>query len=203
MEIKTVKTIELKPAKYNPRKDLKQGDPEYEQLKRSIQEFGYVEPIVINKDRTVIGGHQRLKVLMDLGESSVQVVVVDLDKTAEKALNVALNKIKGDWDMEQLAIVLEELKEEDFDISLTGFDATEPDLGSIEDPSEHWNGMPEFDQQEQMGVKSVIVHFNTWEDVNEFSSLVGTKVNEKTKYIWFPRQQNADLKDLQYHSQVE
>ena len=65
MEFKKVFISELKPAKYNPRKDLQPNDPEYQQIKRSIEEFGYVDPVIINSDNTVIGGHQRLKVLKE------------------------------------------------------------------------------------------------------------------------------------------
>ena len=75
---------ELNPAKYNPRKELRPGDGEYEALKRSVTTFGYVDPIIINADGTVIGGHQRLNVLIDLGYSEVDVAVVDLSKADEK-----------------------------------------------------------------------------------------------------------------------
>ena len=87
-----------KTAKYNPRKDLKPGDEEYQKIKRSIEEFGFVSPLVVNKDMTVIGGHQRLKVLIEMGYKEVECIVVDLEKTKEKALNIALNQIRGEWD---------------------------------------------------------------------------------------------------------
>jgi ParB-like chromosome segregation protein Spo0J len=93
---------DLIPAKYNPRKDLKPGDKEYEKIKNSITEFGYVDPIIINSDNTIIGGHQRLKVLRDLGYTEVDCVVIEIDKTKEKALNIALNKISGEWNVELL-----------------------------------------------------------------------------------------------------
>ena len=82
---------QLKPAAYNPRKQLKPGDKEYEKIKKSIQEFGYVEPIIVNYDMTVIGGHQRLTVLKNLGYEEVQCVVVHIeDEHKVKALNIAL-----------------------------------------------------------------------------------------------------------------
>ena len=104
MDIQKIPAARLNPAAYNPRKDLKPGDREYEKLKRSIVEFGYVEPVIWNR-RTgnVVGGHQRLKVLVDMGQTEIDCVVVDLDLRREKALNVALNKIQGDWDEEKLA----------------------------------------------------------------------------------------------------
>jgi site-specific DNA-methyltransferase (adenine-specific) len=131
MNFKKVLISELKPAAYNPRKNLSDKDPEYQRIKRSIEEFGYVDPVIVNADYTVIGGHQRLKVLKEMGEASIDVVVVDLPKNQEKALNVALNKISGDWDFSQLSIVLSELKEADFDISITGF--SEDELKKIDE----------------------------------------------------------------------
>ena len=110
MQIEKHAVEELKAAEYNPRKDLKPGDPEYEKLKRSIQEFGYVEPVIWNR-RTgrVVGGHQRLKVMKDLGYTEVDCVVVDLEEPQEKALNIALNKISGEWDTTLLADLLRDL----------------------------------------------------------------------------------------------
>lgn len=118
---------DLIPAKYNPRKDLKPGDKEYEKIKNSITEFGYVDPIIINSDNTIIGGHQRLKVLRDLGYTEVDCVVIEIDKTKEKALNIALNKISGEWNVELLKDLIDDLKESNFDIEFTGFDPPELD----------------------------------------------------------------------------
>lgn len=126
MEIQKVSIDKLKLAKYNPRKNLKPGDPEYEKLKRSIQEFGYIEPIIWNK-RTgnVIGGHQRLKILRELGEKEPECVIVDMDEIQEKALNIALNKISGQWDVPMLKDLLQELDTGAFDMAITGFDVQE------------------------------------------------------------------------------
>ncbi len=63
MEFKKLKINALIPASYNPRKKLKPGDAEYEKIKNSITEFGYVDPIIVNSDMTIIGGHQRWSVL--------------------------------------------------------------------------------------------------------------------------------------------
>ena len=128
MLIEKMKTENLLPADYNPRKDLKPGDEEYEKLKRSIEQFGYVEPVIWNRTTgRVVGGHQRLKVLIDMGVNEVDCVVVEMDENKEKALNVALNKISGEWDKDKLALLISDLQAEDFDVSLTGFDAAEID----------------------------------------------------------------------------
>lgn len=128
MRIEKKKVTDLIPADYNPRKDLKPGDKEYEKLKRSIHEFGYVDPLIWNQQTgRLIGGHQRLKVLKDMGIEDVDVVIVDMNEEKEKALNVALNKISGDWDKDKLMLLITDLQGEDFDVSLTGFDPEELD----------------------------------------------------------------------------
>lgn len=116
---------ELKYANYNPRKKLKPEDKEYQKIKKSIEEFGYVEPIIINKDNTIIGGHQRITVLKDLGYEEVDVIQIDIDKTKEKALNIALNKITGEWDYAMLGDLLLDLDEQNYDLEITGFDLDE------------------------------------------------------------------------------
>lgn len=128
MIIEKKNTADLLPADYNPRKDLKPGDAEYEKLKRSIEQFGYVEPVIWNKTTgRVVGGHQRLKVLIDMGMTEVDCVVVEMSEEKEKALNVALNKISGDWDKDKLALLIADLQGADFDVSLTGFEPAELD----------------------------------------------------------------------------
>jgi hypothetical protein len=92
LEFIKLKIDQLVHAEYNLRKDLKAGDPEFEKIRRCINEFGYVEPIIRNCDYTIVGGHQRHKVLKALGYDEVDCVIIDVDKTKEKALNIALNK---------------------------------------------------------------------------------------------------------------
>lgn len=126
MQWQTLPIDTLRPASYNPRKKLKAGDKEYEKIKASIQEFGYVEPIIVNFDMTVIGGHQRLTVLKDLGYTEVQCVVLHIeDENKVKALNIALNKITGAWNEQLLADLLVDLQSVDFNIDLTGFEPPE------------------------------------------------------------------------------
>lgn len=129
LNMKRVPISSLNPAPYNPRKNLKPGDPEYENLKRSINEFGLVEPIVWNqRTGNVVGGHQRLKILIERGDTETDVSIVDLPLEKERALNIALNKITGDWDLPMLKNLLQEMDTGAIDMQLTGF--TE---GEIED----------------------------------------------------------------------
>ena len=129
MQFQKLPIDQIKEADYNPRKKLNPKDKEYQEIKRSIEEFGYVQPLIVNKDYTIIGGHQRLTVLKDLGFKEIDVVMVDVDKTQEKALNIALNKITGRWDSKLLSGLLNDLNSNSFDLSLTGFQPNVLTLG--------------------------------------------------------------------------
>lgn len=131
MKIQKIKLSRINPAAYNPRKDLRPEDPEYKRLLKSMDEYGCVEPLVWNsRTGNLVGGHQRLKILLAKGVQESHVSVVDLPLEKEKALNIALNKISGDWDNEKLNALLEDLlKVDDFDVELTGFDL--PDIENI------------------------------------------------------------------------
>src|SRR5450830_1781389 len=126
MEIKKIPISQINPAKYNPRIDLKHGDIEYEKIKKSIDEFDLVEPLVWNKQTgNLVAGHQRLKILKDQGITEIEVSVVDLPEAKEKALNIALNKVDGAWDFPKLKDLLQEIDIGPYDVSFTGFDEQE------------------------------------------------------------------------------
>ena len=110
MKIELIKINKLKPAEYNPRQITTK---QYNDLKESIRQFDLVDPIIVNKDMTVIGGHQRLKVCKDLNYKDVDCVILDLSKEEERELNIRLNKSGGEWDMDMLAneFEIEELKD--------------------------------------------------------------------------------------------
>lgn len=129
MNIQRIPAEKLKPAKYNPRKDLKPGDPAYEKIRRSIHDFGYVEPVIWNEvTGNIVGGHQRYKILVSEGATEIDCVVVHIENVQdEKALNVALNKAVGEWEPMALADLLTDLQQSGYDLGATGFDAAEID----------------------------------------------------------------------------
>jgi DNA modification methylase len=127
MNLRTVPLHQINPAPYNPRTDYGPGDAAYEMLAKSMDRFACVQPPVWN-ERTgnLVGGHLRCKILRAQGHADALVVVVDLSLDEEKALNVALNKITGDWDLSKLGTLLDEIiKLDHLDIELTGFDLPE------------------------------------------------------------------------------
>ena len=128
MKIISKRIADMERATYNPRVELRPGDEEYEALKKSLQRFGLVEPIVWNeRTNRVVGGHQRLAVEEDLGHDEVDVSVVNLDELKEKELNIALNKTGGRWDNEKLGALFEDLGDQ---ATETGF--TLPEIEEVQ-----------------------------------------------------------------------
>jgi len=124
LTIKQVAVAQLRHSPYNPRH---MSEAEMQKLVRSIEKFGFIEPVVVRKaDNAVIGGHQRLEAAKALGIETVPVVYVDVTEEEAKALNLALNRIQGEWDLPKLGELLEELRDlPDLDETLSGFDDRE------------------------------------------------------------------------------
>jgi DNA modification methylase len=129
MNIKKIPVAKMQPATYNPRKDLKPGDVAYEKIKRSLNDFGYVDPVIWNEATgNIVGGHQRYKVLVSEGATEIDCVVVHIENpNDEKALNIALNKAVGEWEPKALADLLTDLQQNGYDLGATAFDAAEID----------------------------------------------------------------------------
>ena len=135
MKIEQIKASKLKPATYNPRQI---STKQYKDLKNSITKFGLVDPIIVNKDFTVIGGHQRLKVLNEMQTDTIPCVVLDLSKEKERELNVRLNKNTGDFDIDILAneFDIDELvdwgfKHIDLDVNIDKIEEEDKDYATI------------------------------------------------------------------------
>ena len=203
MQVKKKKLTDLIPADYNPRKDLQPGDAEYEKLKRSIETFGYVEPIIWNKQTgRIVGGHQRLKVMQDLGYQEIECVIIDIDESKEKALNVALNKISGSWDEDKLMSLITDLEGSDFDVSLTGFDIAELDelfKDSLTDGIEDDN----FDVKEELKKPAMSKLGDVW-TLGKHRLLVGdsTKI-ESYERLMKDKQANLVVTDPPYNVDYE
>lgn len=202
MEIKELPLKELKPAAYNPRKKLKKGDKEYEKIKQSLLKFGYVDPIIVNEDLTVIGGHQRLTVLKDLDYETAKCVIVKLSKEDEKALNIALNKITGQWDDALLADLLLDLQESDFNLDLTGFEPPEIDniLSNIHDKE---LSEDEFDVEEELKKPTVSRRGDIWQ-LGKHRVICGDSTKSETyDQLLGDKKANLVVTDPPYNVDVE
>ena len=119
----TKKISELQPASYNPRKISSDA---LGRLTKSLSELGNLQPITWNaKTGNIVGGHQRLKCYSALQKEEVEVWAVWLDEAQEKAANIALNKLSGEFDLPALKDILEEIDTGEIDLDITGFGADE------------------------------------------------------------------------------
>lgn len=142
MDTKMMKIADLKAAEYNPRKI---SDVELEKLKESIRQYGVVEPVVVNthegRENVIVGGHQTVRACEQVDVHEVPCVMVSLDPTRERLLNLGLNKIKGKWENGLLSELMVSLNEEGAELGLSGFDETEiarlvGDYGSRQDEAD-------------------------------------------------------------------
>lgn len=123
LNIQWVELSKMNPAPYNPRVDLQPGDPDYERIRMSLHEFGYLDPLIWNEcTGNIVSGHQRYKILQADGEEKVQCNVVHIENLDdERALNVALNEANGDWEQAALVALLKQIEEAKGTLSRTGF----------------------------------------------------------------------------------
>lgn len=156
----TLKLADLVHPPYNPRVQIERDTPEYDALKRSLEQHELVEPLVVNLcNMHCVGGNQRLTVMRDLGvEEETCVVIEQPDELKEKELCLAMNKIKGRWDTEKTGELLRDDAVLDFE---TGFDLDEVksyraieeaaatdgnDLDELEDDTEEPDALDELEE---------------------------------------------------------
>lgn len=183
MEIVKVDINELISPEYNPRQIT---DDEMEKLKNSINEFGYVAPIIVNKHNNhIVGGNQRYEALKSLGYSDVDVIFVDEpDLNREKALNIALNKISGEWDNEKLTQIFKDMKVEGFDLKLSGFGDFELDFYLDNEDEDFFN--PFDDDESDLDYEEEIPE--------DYMDVEGERTNEQYVIsISFTTRENANI----------
>lgn len=204
IEWKSIKDV--KPYDNNPRTN----NPE-SKVAKSIKEFGWQQPIVVDKQGVIIAGHTRFGAAKQLGLKKVPVLVADLPEEKANAYRIADNRTNEDaeWDFAKLTGELNKLQELDFDLDLLGFEHAELEsMLTIDNPnvdwldtSEHWKNMPEFVHEDQRPARTIFVHFRSEEDVADFCKALNVTINEKTKSIWHPPLVIENKKDFVYDSE--
>lgn len=142
MKIETVNINSLISPDFNPRL---MSEEEMNKLEMSLKNYGYIDPIIVNRyNNHIVGGNQRYEALKSLGYTDIDVIFIDEpDLNREKALNLALNKISGEWDTPKLETIIGELNSEGFDLDLTGFDKIELKEMSLEKNIPLWDDVPD------------------------------------------------------------
>jgi ParB-like chromosome segregation protein Spo0J len=190
----------LRPASRNARTH---SAAQIQQIARSIDAFGWTNPILIAPDRSIIAGHGRLEAAKLRGLANVPTITLaGLTPAQRRALVIADNQLalNAGWDEETLRLELGELGAEGFDVSLVGFSDAQLDqiLADETDPTSEWQGMPEFDQPDMMAFRTLKMHFKDQAAVDAFAKLIGHPITETTRYAWFPQAETATFRDKRY-----
>ena len=203
LKIEEKKIKEIKENIENPRKH---NSKQVEQIANSILEFGFTNPILVDKNLQIIAGHGRYLAAKKLRMSTVPVIALEnLTEQQIKALTIADNKLgmNSVWDEDLLWKQIRELTDIKYDINLLGFDEEQiipyiQDENLVNNILEEWQDMPAYDQEDLTAHRTMLVHFENDEDVLEFSKIVKQKFTEKTKYIWYPKQINMETESKRY-----
>ena len=203
MKIEKKKLDELVSPEWNPRTI---SNEELEKLTNSIKEFGYSDPLIVNKrNNHIVAGNQRFKVLKELNKSKdynfdeIDVVIVDFDETYEKAFNIAHNKISAEFDNEKLTQIFNDMKLEGFDLELTGFGDFELDFYLDNEDDDFFNPFDDesdLDYEDEtpedyMDVEGertneqyvVSISFTTREDANKFLKYINAPYELKQRSV--------------------
>ena len=201
-----VKEINIEDIEINTENPRKHSNKQVFQIADSIKEFGFTNPLLIDENNFLIAGHGRLMAAKTLIYETVPCIILEgLTEDQKKALNIADNKIaiNSTWDEELLWKQIKELTDTDFNINLIGFDKEQimpfiEDDRVVESILNEWEGMPEYNQSDKTSVRSVIVHFASDEDCDNFFELLQQNHTEKTKSIWYPEQVFMDTESKRY-----
>jgi len=215
--IKTVPLASLSPYLHNARTH---SPEQIKQIADSIKEYGWTNPVLVDGQRGIIAGHGRAMAAKLLGMTDVPVIELrHLTPAQKRAYVLADNQmaLNAGWDVELLQIEIGALHNDDFDLSLTGFDASqlagfltgmadEPigdGSGIIADDTQgEWLGMPDYDQ-DKATFRTLFVHFSDQAGVDAFTALVEQAITPKTKYIWYPPVEREPLADQRYEAEIE
>lgn len=176
-----------------------------EVLVRLIQDSGFTNPLLIESSGRIIAGHGRFLAATELGMEAVPCVVVDgLSEEKIKALRISDNQLalRSGWDADLLRLEVLDLGD-DFDLDLLGFGENLQNvllerLDGENDPAAHWDGMPSFENQDKTAFRILPVHFKDQEAVDAFAKLVGQKITDKTRSLWFPEIEIETYADKRY-----
>jgi hypothetical protein len=200
---KRIALTALKPWDNNPRTH---SPAQIEQLRASIREFGFTNPILIDESCTVIAGHGRIAAAKLEGIVDLPAIELHgLTKAQKRALVIADNQLalKSQWNVELLTFELEQLQAADFDLSLVGFEPFELNelMSTANDPNAAWRGMPSFSQEDQLGFRTLVVHFKDAAAVADFKRRIEQEFTDKARFIWHPFVPNDAVAHLGYVSE--
>tara|TARA_Y100000310_G_scaffold264961_1_gene275801 strand:- start:21 stop:641 length:621 start_codon:yes stop_codon:yes gene_type:complete len=205
MKVQIVKIDKIIPYINNPRKNQN-----VDKVANSIKEFGFRQPLVVDKDYNIIVGHTRFQAAKQIGLKEVPIHIANLNKDQLKAYRIADNRVnqESEWDYKLLHNELKDLIGEDYNMFTLGFEGLEleniinADSFSTKwlDQMKEWKNMPEFNHDDKTPYKRLVINFETKKDVDKFFKLIKQKYTDKTRYVNIPKRKQQVLRDKGYVS---
>tara|TARA_A100001201_G_scaffold143431_2_gene145040 strand:- start:320 stop:961 length:642 start_codon:yes stop_codon:yes gene_type:complete len=207
--IELINIKDIKPYPNNPR--VKSN---ISKVEKSIKEFGFLQPIVVDDNLEIVVGHSRYEASKNLNLEKVPVIVArNLSQAQIKAYRIADNKLNesSEWDYSALNKEITDLLDVNYELEDLGFDNHElealitfngnTDYYRAEDAFEEWNDMPEFKHENEKPYRTLYVHFYKEEEVQKFSKLINQPITEKTKFLYIPPLEKNVMKDKEYSNE--
>lgn len=182
----------------NPRNPRKHPQKQRDAVRGSLDTLGWIAPVIVNaRTGYMIDGHERVWQAMQNGNAEVPYIEVDLSEDEESLALATFDWITymAEYDRESLGALLQDVNTDNAALQtiITQL-AAQSGVVPPDDPYAEWQGMPEFEQETNGIFHTVKVHFETEQDLISFSRLINQTITDKTKYIYFPKQKRADLK---------
>ena len=183
-----------------------QSPEQVDQIAASIREWGWTTAVLIDETGQIIAGHGRILAAQKLGLKTIPVMVADGWTEAQKrAYVLADNKLalNAGWQGDLLKMELLDLEHQNYDLHLMGWNDAElanlfAPIGGMTDPTEEWQGMPEFEQNDKRAFKSVALHFKDQDAIDRFAEIIGQSITPNTRFIWFPETEIETYADKEY-----
>lgn len=202
LAIKYKKTADLVPYANNSRLH---DETQLSQLVASINEFGFTNPVLLDGANGIIAGHGRVMAANVLGLETVPTIELQhLTDEQKAAYVIADNKLaqNAKWDDEILRLELQSLSDADYDLSILGFDEASLsrllDVAETADAFEEYNQAIEYENKNANPYKSLIVHFENEQDVDNFKHLIKQNFSNSAKYIYHPLQIRKETESKRY-----
>jgi hypothetical protein len=202
LAIKYKKTADLVPYANNSRLH---DETQLGQLVASINEFGFTNPVLLDGANGIIAGHGRVMAANVLGLETVPTIELQhLTDEQKAAYVIADNKLaqNAKWDDEILRLELQSLSDADYDLSILGFDEASLsrllDVAKTADAFEEYNQAIEYENKNAGPYKSLIVHFENEQDVDNFKHLIKQNFSNSAKYIYHPLQIRKETESKRY-----
>ena len=202
LTIKYKKTADLVPYANNSRLH---DETQLGQLVASINEFGFTNPVLLDGANGIIAGHGRVMAANVLGLETVPTIELQhLTDEQKAAYVIADNKLaqNAKWDDEILRLELQSLSDADYNLSILGFDEASLsrllDVAETADAFEEYSEAIEYENKNANPYKSLIVHFENEQDVDNFKHLIKQNFSNSAKYIYHPIQVRKETESKRY-----